>query len=64
MNAQKMISADTFTSRPNVLSETHKVDNQPDALENYNVFNSDQALALGLVDESVEVEEVMARAPS
>lgn len=44
MNAQKMISADTFTSRPNVLSETHKVDNQPDALENYNVFNSDQAL--------------------
>ena len=32
------------------------------AVQNAELFNSDQALAVGLVDESVEVEEVMARA--
>ncbi len=44
MKTQKMINADTFSPSNHYWAETHHVENQPDALENYNVFESDIAL--------------------
>ena len=44
MNAQKIINADTFSPSNDYWAETHAVENQPEALENYNIFDSDQAL--------------------
>tara|TARA_R110001592_G_scaffold93168_1_gene270747 strand:+ start:5184 stop:6881 length:1698 start_codon:yes stop_codon:yes gene_type:complete len=44
MKAQAMINADTFSPSNTYWAETHSVENQPDALENYNVFESDLAL--------------------
>jgi putative acyl-CoA dehydrogenase len=44
MNAQAMINADTFKPSNDYWAETHSVENQPSALENYNVFDSDLAL--------------------
>lgn len=44
MNAQDIINADTFSPSNEYWGETHTVENQPEALENYNVFESDVAL--------------------
>tara|TARA_R110002072_G_scaffold47597_3_gene130796 strand:- start:23532 stop:25274 length:1743 start_codon:yes stop_codon:yes gene_type:complete len=44
MNSQDMINTDTFTPSNDYWAETHKVENQVEALENYNVFESDLAL--------------------
>tara|TARA_R110001592_G_scaffold104699_1_gene294594 strand:- start:11700 stop:13394 length:1695 start_codon:yes stop_codon:yes gene_type:complete len=44
MKAQEMINADTFRPSNDYWAETHRVENQPEALENYNVFESDLAL--------------------
>ncbi len=44
MNAQDIINADTFTPSNDYWAETHEVENQPEALENYNSFETDIAL--------------------
>lgn len=44
MKAQNMIDADTFSPSNPFWPETHEVQNQPSALEDYNLFQSDRAL--------------------
>lgn len=44
MSSQDMIDADTFSPSNGYWAETHSVKNQPEALENYNLYDSDLAL--------------------
>lgn len=49
MTAQSIINSDTFSPSNEYWAETHQVQNQPEALENYNMFDTDAALKEAVV---------------